>query len=104
MAERHMREIQALQLATENTKPKHKWSSGLLNTRRVEEHLMCQLEFVKAAEVKAIGDESEAEEVKCNESDYWLKGSREVEKLWQRQAREVLALRTRMTSLHDELA
>ena len=51
VVERHSAEHASFLQQTEGAMPRPKWSSGLLNTRRIEEHLMKQHEFRKAAKV-----------------------------------------------------
>ena len=51
MLEKHKREHEEFKANVEASIPKPKWSRDLLNHRKIEEHLIRQHEFAKAAKV-----------------------------------------------------
>lgn len=70
---RHSNELQAFHLAADASVPRPRWSSALLNTRRIEEVLVRQHELQKAAIVKADADAREVEEALRKEDEHWMK-------------------------------
>ncbi|GAX82480.1 hypothetical protein CEUSTIGMA_g9907.t1 [Chlamydomonas eustigma] len=105
LADKHEVEARALDGAqsSEYQKLEEYWDNHMAElSRRIEEHLIRQHEFDKAAKVKIKADTMEAEEAALHEDAYWVKVSLEEAKLLQKQSREMDGLRTKLTSQRDE--
>mmetsp|Transcript_30989 Transcript_30989/g.68712 ORF Transcript_30989/g.68712 Transcript_30989/m.68712 type:complete len:479 (+) Transcript_30989:103-1539(+) len=100
---KHMQEHDAWKRQMESMQPKPKWSRDLLNARRIEEHLLRQRDFAKAAKVKAQADAMEAAELQHQDNQWAAKVSLEEAKLLQRHQREMEAFRHKANVGHDEV-